>query len=95
MTATRSQGPGTAGRQINLIPLAPGSWPVILGAVAMVLGPLFGFLVGTMLGVDERVADISVLYVSLLVGFFVAALGLVAVLLGARRLIADSRARHQ
>lgn len=93
MTATRTSDEAGTGRQIHLTPVPTGLWPVILGATAMVLGPLFGFLYGTMRGVDEKVADVNVLYVSLLVGFLVAAIGLIAVLLGARRLVLDARAR--
>lgn len=75
------------GRQIRLVPLAPGIWTVLLGAGAMVLGPLFGFLVGTMLGVNRTTWGMSPIFFFLFLGFMVAGLGLGVVLLGIRRIL--------
>ncbi len=84
-----------AGRQIRLTPVPPGFWPVVIGGALMVLGPLFGFLFGSMLGVDEMVGSVRAIYASLLVGFVVAGIGLVSILFGARRLIVDQHARSR
>ena len=75
------------GRQIRLVPLAPGIWTVLLGAGAMVLGPLFGFLVGTMRGVNRTTWGMSPIFFFLFLGFMVAGLGLGVVLLGIRRIL--------
>ena len=83
------------GSPIRLVPLAPGSWTVMLGAGAMVLGPLFGFLVGTMVGVDRKTLGMSPIFFFLLVGFLVAGLGLGLVLLGATRIFARLHASSE
>lgn len=77
------------GRQIRLIPLAPGFWMVLLGAGAMVLGPLFGFLVGTTLGAERKTLDTNSIFLFLFTGFIVAGLGLGVVLLGVRRIMSN------
>lgn len=79
--------PAEQGRQVRLVPLMPGSWAVLLGCGAMMLGPLFGFLVGTVVGVDKKTLGMSPIYFFLFLGFMVAGLGLGVVLLGIRRLL--------
>lgn len=75
------------GRPIRLTPVAPGFWLVLLGAAVMVLGPLFGFLVGTILGTEDETLGMTPLYLFLFLGFLVAGLGLGVLLLGVRRVL--------
>ena len=83
--------PEQRGRQIRLVPLPPGSWAVLLGCGAMMLGPLFGFLVGTVVGVDQKTFGMSPIFFFLFLGFMVAGLGLGVVMLGIRRILRDRR----
>ncbi len=87
MSTTDPRPLNDAGRQIRLVPTAPGVWWVLLGAGAMTLGPLFGFLVGTVVGVDQKTLGMAPIFFFLFLGFMVAGLGLGAVLLGVRRLL--------
>lgn len=77
------------GRPIRLVPVAPGVWRVLLGSAVMTLGPLFGFLIGTMLGTERETLGMSPIYLFLFLGFFAAGLGLGVVLLGIRRILRD------
>jgi hypothetical protein len=95
MTTSNQSDLDEAGRQIHLVPLAPGMWTVILGCGVMVLGPLFGFLFGSMLGSDQLVWGMNAIYACLFFGFLVAGVGLFAALLGVRRILLDNRARRQ
>lgn len=79
------------GRQIRLVPLAAGTWWILLGAGATTLGPLFGFLVGTIVGVDGAILGVVPIFFFLFLGFMVAGLGLGVMLLGVRRLMQDDR----
>jgi hypothetical protein len=80
--------PGTEkGRAIQLTPVAPGVWPVILGGGVMVLGPLFGFLFGTILGTETESLGMSPIFLFLFLGFLVAGAGLGIALLGVRRIL--------
>lgn len=75
------------GRQIRLIPIAPGTWLVILGGGVMVLGPLFGFLIGTVLGTEGQTLGVRPIFLFLFLGFLVAGVGLGIAILGARRIL--------
>lgn len=75
------------GRQIELTPVAPGVWLVILGAGVTVLGPLFGFLIGTVLGSERKVLGSSPIFLFLFLGFLVAGAGLGTAFLGVRRVL--------
>jgi hypothetical protein len=79
------------GRQVTLTPVPPGIWLIIGGGVAAGLGPLFGFLVGSMLGSTTDTGDLSPIYLFLFIGIFVGGLGVGAVLLGVRRVVRDRR----
>ncbi len=87
MTTTDSDPLDEQGRQVRLVPLTAGIWMVLLGCGAMVLGPLFGFLVGTMLGTDWQTLGMNSIFFFLFLGFMVAGLGLGVALLGARRML--------
>lgn len=91
MTSAEPQPLNEEGRQIRLVPLAPGFWWVLLGAGALTLGPLFGFLAGTMAGTDQELAGMAPIFFFLFVGFMVAGLGLGAILFGVRRLLHNRR----
>jgi energy-converting hydrogenase Eha subunit E len=69
------------GRPIQLTPVPPGVWLVILGSGVTVLGPLFGFLIGTILGTEGETLGMSPIFL----GFLVAGAGLGIAILGVRR----------
>lgn len=70
-----------SGRPIVLEPMPPGWWMVIGGTILAALGPLFGFLVGSMIGQGDG-DGLSPLLLSLLGGFLVGAIGIAAALYG-------------
>jgi hypothetical protein len=82
------------GRQVTLTPVPPGVWLVIGGSVVAALGPLFGFLVGSMLGSGADTGDLSPIYLFLFIGLVVGGLGVGAVLVGARRVVLDRRGQR-
>lgn len=77
------------GRQIRLVPVAPGVWSVVLGGGVMVLGPLFGFLIGTILGTGGETLGVSPIFLALFSGFLAAGAGLGVAILGIRRMLRD------
>lgn len=77
------------GRQIRLVPVAPSTWLVVLGCAVMGLGPLFGFLIGTVVGTDNEVLGMSPLFLFLFLGFLVAGVGLGIAMLGVRHMLRD------
>ena len=82
----------TAGRPVTLTPVPPGVWLIIGGGVVAALGPLFGFLIGSMMGSTTDTGDLSPIYLFLIAGIALGGLGVAAALLGARRVIKDRRA---
>ncbi len=82
----------TPGRPILLTPVPPGVWLVIGGAVVAALGPLFGFLIGTMIGSNTDDNDLDPIYLFLFLGIAVGGVGVGAVLMGVRRLLQNHRA---
>jgi hypothetical protein len=86
MTTDLDPGP-ERGRPIRLIPVAPGVWLVILGGGVTVLGPLFGFLIGTVLGTERETLGMSPIFLFLFLGFLVAGAGLGIGIVGVRRLL--------
>lgn len=88
MTIDHEPDLNEVGRQIQLLPVPPGFWSIVMGAGAMTLGPLFGFLIGTMIGTEPELAGMNAIFLSLFVGFIVAGVGLGAVLLGVRTVLA-------
>ncbi|MBI2244073.1 MAG: hypothetical protein HYU55_09070 [Nocardioides sp.] len=79
------------GRQIRLEPVRPGVWLIILGAVIAALGPLFGFLLGSLIGIDEG-DDLDAIYLYLFAGIVIGGIGVGLALLGTRRVLRDRRA---
>jgi hypothetical protein len=76
----------TAGRPIVLEPMPPGWWLVIGGVVLAALAPLFGFLVGSMIGEGDG-DGLSPIYLFLLLGFLVGGVGILVALWGAYTII--------
>jgi hypothetical protein len=81
----------SAGRQVTLTPVPPGIWLIIGGGIVAALGPMFGFLIGSVLGSTTDRGNLSPIYLFLFGGIAVGGLGIGAVLLGARRVIRDRR----
>jgi hypothetical protein len=91
MTSDRESTSAAAGRQIQLTPMPPGSWLLIGGGVVAALGPLFGFLVGSMIGSTTDTGDLSPIYLFLFLGILLGGLGIGAVLLGLQRMVRHRR----
>ncbi|GAA2533265.1 hypothetical protein [Pilimelia columellifera] len=79
------------GRPIRLMPVPPGVWLVILGSGMMVLGPLLGFLIGTVLGPEGKTLGMSPIFLFLFLGFLSAGAGLGIAILGVRRILRNRR----
>jgi hypothetical protein len=87
MMTTDSDLSSETGRPIELTPVRPGVWLIILGGGVTVLGPLFGFLIGTILGTDRETLGMSPIFLFLFLGFLVAGAGLATAMLGVRRIL--------
>lgn len=83
--------PVERGRQVTLTPVPPGIWLIIGGGIVAALGPLFGFLIGSMIGSTTDEDELSPIYLCLFAGIVLGGLGVLAVLLGVRRVIQDRR----
>ena len=81
----------SAGRQVTLTPVPPGVWLIVGGGIVAALAPMFGFLIGSVIGSTTDKSDLSPIYLFLFGGIAVGGLGVGAVLLGARRVIQDRR----
>lgn len=79
------------GRPIQLTPVPPGVWLVILGSGVAVLAPLFGFLTGTILGTEGKTLGMSPIFLFLFLGFLIAGAGLGIAILGIRRILRSRR----
>lgn len=74
------------GRPVRLVPTPPGFWMTLLGVGTAVIAPLFGFLVGSASGAPEGDPQLSPLYWGLFTGVVVGGVGVVAAVIGGRRL---------
>lgn len=81
--------PVEPGRGIELRPVPPGATLLVLGVVLAVLGPLAGFLAGSMVDSGSTTQRVSPMFLYLFVGFVLGGLGLLMAGLGGLRL-----ARH-
>jgi hypothetical protein len=80
-----------AGRPVVLEPMPPGWWMVIDGTVLAALAPLFGFLVGSMIGEGDG-KGMDPIQVWLLVGFLGGGVGVAMALIGAYTIFDRRRA---
>ncbi|WP_226437069.1 MULTISPECIES: hypothetical protein [Rhodococcus] len=89
--STGTAGADRPGRRIVLEPVPPGFWAIVGGAIVAALAPLFGFLVGSMIGLGDD-GDTAPLFLALIVGILVGGAGVGAAVLGARRYLRHRRA---
>ncbi|WP_296606461.1 hypothetical protein, partial [Nocardioides sp.] len=75
-----------AGRPVVLEPMPPGWWLVIGGTVLAALGPLFGFLIGSMIGEGDG-DGMDPIQLWLLLGFLAGAVGVAMALMGGYTII--------
>lgn len=80
------------GRQVVLQPAPPGLWMVLLGVSVAALAPLFGLLIGVMIGPDYQ-APLPPIYGGLLFGFLVGGIGVLVAALGGRRMYLANKAK--
>ena len=86
-----TSAPAGSGRPIELVPVQPGFWLIIGGGAAAALGPLFGFLIGSMIGTDTDTGEVSPQFLALFAGIVVGGLGVGSILRGVRRLVSRRR----
>ena len=75
-----------AGRPVVLEPMPPGWWMVIGGTVLAALAPLFGFLIGSMVGEGDG-EGMDPIQLWLLLGFLLGAVGVGMALMGGYTII--------
>jgi len=78
--------PAPPGRPVVLVPTPPGFWMAILGVCMAAISPLFGFLVGTILGTPAGDQVFGPAFLGLFIGIAFGAVGVVAAVIGGRRL---------
>lgn len=74
------------GRPVVLVPTPEGFWMALLGVGGAAVSPLFGFLVGTIIGEPGDDQLFGPLYLGLFAGIILGAVGVVAAVLGCRTL---------
>lgn len=84
----------SAGRPVVLEPMPAGWWLVIGGVVLAALGPLFGFLVGAMIGEGDG-KGLDPIQIWLLVGFLLGGVGVVMALIGGYTIVERRRSEDQ
>src|SRR5690606_3102097 len=95
MSEDSDLNPLEPGRPIRLEPTPPGFRMTLLGAFPAVLGPFFGFLVGSSMGRGDGDPLLSPLYWGLFVGVVVGGLGVIAAVIGGRRLWLHYHREHR
>ncbi len=89
-------GEAQRSRDMVLTPVPAGSWPLMLGLALAGLGPLGGFLAGSMVGIGERTDGtspvFSAIYLYLFIGIAIGALGVLMAGFGGLRLYRDRKA---
>ncbi len=83
---------GEPGRGLELTPVPPGGSLLVLGIVLAVLGPLGGFLAGTMADMGSTTQRLSPMFLYLFAGFVLGGLGLGVAGFGGLRLLRHLRA---
>jgi hypothetical protein len=91
MTPETDRGRPSGGRPIELVPVPPGFWMIVVGCVVAALAPLFGFLGGSMIGSGTGTGELDPIYLLLFAGIVIGGLGVGLAILGVRRLIAHRR----
>ena len=81
------------GRPVRLERTAPGFWMTVLGVCLAAIAPLFGFLIGSMLGRPAAEVVLDPLYWGLFGGVIIGALGVLTAVLGGVRLWRHNRDR--
>lgn len=74
------------GRPVVLEPTPPGLWRALLGGSVAVLAPLFGFLVGGMIGAGEPGDAVDPLFLALFIGIAIGGIGVLVALSGGARM---------
>lgn len=74
------------GRPVVLEPNPPGLWSVLLGVGIAGLAPLFGFLIGSIIGDDESPTGNDPIFLGLTLGLIIGAAGLAWAVSGVVRL---------
>lgn len=74
-----------SGRPVVLEPTPPGMWQALLGLAVAVLAPLFGFLVGGMVGVGESGDSVDPMFLSLFTGIVIGGIALLVAFAGGAR----------
>lgn len=74
------------GRPVVLEPTPPGLWRALLGTAVAVLAPLFGFLVGGMIGAGTVGESVDPMFLSLFAGIVIGGIGVLVALSGGARL---------
>lgn len=85
-TLTTTPSVPAPGRPIELVPLQPGAWTLILGVCIAVLAPLFGFLIGTTFGPGDGSSAFNPIELGLFAGVVVGGIGVGIALMGGWRL---------
>lgn len=80
------------GRPVVLTKPLPGLWMTTIGAAVMALGPLFGFLYGSMRPVSASTDELVPIYWGMFIGMGV---GAIFMMFGIRRLWLEIRARQR
>lgn len=91
MTAQDTEVKIQPGRPVRLVPTAPGFWMTILGVCVAALAPLFGFLIGSLVGPPEEVFLLEPIYWGLFIGTIVGGISVLVAVVGGRRLWQYSR----
>lgn len=88
---TAADAPPGSGRPVVLVPMPKGLMLVIGGGVLATMGPLFGFLIGTMMGSTTDTEDLDPISLFLFLGIMVGGVGVLIVIFGVQRLFRATR----
>lgn len=86
--------PGT-GRPVVLVPAPGGLWWILLGGMLAILAPMFGFLIGTMVGENAAGSSFTPVYMGLFIGVLIGSVGVLVAMAGGWKLYKANRERNQ